>query len=213
MSPHRRTLIATFFLASVAGLAGCGRKSKLPPIGPGQTVLALGDSITFGTGAAPESSFPTVLARLTQWNIVNAGVPGDTSSGALARLPELMREHTPKLVLVSIGGNDFLRRVPPAETRANIRSICQQASGSAQVMLIGIPEFNLLAAVGRSLSDSPMYAEIAKEFNLPLHAGGWAKVLSNPTLRSDSIHANAEGYAQFADGLGETLKTSGLWKS
>jgi acyl-CoA thioesterase-1 len=209
MSLERRTFLAALL---AAGVAGCGRKPRLPALAAGETVLALGDSITFGTGAAPEASYPTVLARLTGWNIVNAGIPGDTSAGALARLPGLLQEHSPKLVLVSIGGNDFLRKVAPAETRANILRICQQASAAAQVVLVGIPEFNLLAAVGRSLGDHAMYGEIAKELKLPLHTGGWAKVLSDPSLRSDAIHANAQGYAKFAEGLAETLKDVGVWK-
>src|SRR5688572_1069256 len=112
-------------LISLAALAACSRQPKLVPVASGATVLALGDSITFGTGATPETSYPSVLAQLTGWKIVNTGVPGDTSAGALARLPGLLQEHAPQLVLVSIGGNDFLRRLPMAETRANIRAICQ----------------------------------------------------------------------------------------
>ena len=59
------------------------------------------------------------LARLTGWNVVNAGISGDTSAGALERLPALLQEHQPRLVVVSIGGNDFLRRMPVADTRSN----------------------------------------------------------------------------------------------
>lgn len=210
MSTSRRL----FLLASLAALAACSRQPKMAAVPPGSTVLALGDSITFGTGAAPETSYPTVLAQLTGWKIVNAGIPGDTSAGALARLPGLLQEHAPQLVIVGIGGNDFLRRFPTAETRANIRAICQQAAaGGAQVLLVGIPEANMLAAVGRSLSDHAMYEELAKELKIPLHAQGWAKVLGNPDLRSDPIHANAQGYAEFAQGLGQTLRKVGLWKS
>lgn len=54
-------------------------------------MLALGDSLTFGTGAAPDASYPAVLAGLTGWRIVNAGVPGDTAAQALERLPESLR--------------------------------------------------------------------------------------------------------------------------
>jgi lysophospholipase L1-like esterase len=200
------------FSLSAAALASCGRKPKLAAVPSGATVLALGDSITFGTGATPEASYPAVLAQLTGWVVVNAGVPGDTSAGALARLPALLQEHSPRLVLVSIGGNDFLRRVPPAETRTNIRSICQQSTAAgAQVLLIGVPGLNAIAAVARMLSDHPMYGELSTELKLPLHEGGWSKVLSDPALRSDPIHANAQGYAAFAQGLAETARTTGLW--
>jgi acyl-CoA thioesterase-1 len=177
----------------------------------GATVLALGDSITFGTGAAPESSYPAVLARLSGWNVVNAGVPGDTSAGALARLPALLKEHSPRLVLVGIGGNDMLRRMPVADTRANIRAICQQAvAAGAQVLLVGIPRPTLMAAAVGSLSDHEMYEEIAGELKLPLHSSGWSTVLADQSLRSDQIHANARGYEAFAAGLLQRLRELGL---
>ena len=209
MPLSRRGLLLS--LASLAVLAACGRQRKLAAVPAGATVLALGDSITFGTGAPPEASYPSVLAGLTGWSIVNAGVPGDTSSGALARLPALMKDHAPKLVLLGIGGNDFLRRVPLAEARANIRALCQQAEAAgAQVLLIAIPEPSALAAVVRSLGDHAMYAEIAGELKLPLHAGGWSTVLSDPALRSDPIHANAQGYEAFARGLAQRLRELGL---
>ena len=209
MHPSRRSLLLA--LAALPLLAACGRKRKLAAVPAGATVLALGDSITFGTGATAETSYPSVIARLTGWNVVNAGVPGDTSAGALARLPELLKEHSPRLVLVGIGGNDFLRRLPLAETRANIRAICEQAvAAGAQVVLIAIPEVSAVAAAMRSLSDHAMYEEIAAETKVPLYAAGWAKVLGDATLRSDPIHANAQGYEAFAKGLVERLRELGL---
>jgi acyl-CoA hydrolase len=192
-------------------LAACRRQPQRTAIPAGATVLALGDSITFGTGAAPEASYPAVLARLSGWNVVNAGVPGDTSAGALARLPQLLRQHSPALVMVSIGGNDFLRHLSAAETRANVRAICQQAAASgAQVLLIAVPEVSALAAMARSLGDHPMYGELASELKLPVYEGGWAKVLSDPALRSDPIHANERGYEVFARGLVDRARELGL---
>lgn len=210
MPIQRRSILLASFCA--AALTACGRKPKLAAVPPGASVLALGDSITWGTGATPESSYPAVLARLTGWDVVNAGIPGDTSAGALTRLPALLKQHSPQLVVVSIGGNDFLRRLPPAETRTNIRSICRQAAAAgAQVLLVGVPAASAMAAVARSLSDHPIYDELRTELKLPMHAGGWAKVLSDPALRSDPIHANARGYAEFAQGLAETARETGLW--
>lgn len=200
----RRVLLSG---ACAAALAACGRKPRLAAVPAGATVLALGDSLTFGTGASsPDASYPAVLARLTGWNVVNAGVPGDTSQGALARLPELLQQHAPALVLVSIGGNDFLRRLPVADTRAHITEICRQAmAGGAQVLLVAIPEASAMAALARSLGDHPLYQEVASGLKIPLHASGWAKVLGDPALRSDAIHANDRGYELFARGLAERV--------
>jgi acyl-CoA thioesterase-1 len=207
MQLRRRPLLA---LALLPLLAACGRKSKQAALPAGSTVLALGDSITFGTGASPETSYPAVLAQLTGWNVVNAGVPGDTSAGARQRLPDLLKEHQPKLVLVSIGGNDFLRRLPEADTRANIAAICSEsAAAGAQVLLISVPQASAIAHVARSLSDHALYETLAKELKVPLHAGGWSGVLSDPALRSDAIHANAKGYAQFAESVARTARSVG----
>lgn len=206
--PMRRRL---FLAACAVTLAACGRQRKMDSVPAGAVVLALGDSLTWGTGATPETSYPAVLAGLTAWQVVNAGVPGDTSAAALARLPGLLQEHSPRLVIVGIGGNDFLRRLPPAETRANIRAICQQATASgAQVLLVGIPELSMLAAIARSLGDHPMYGELAAELDVPLHGGGWARVLGDAALRSDAIHANAPGYEAFARGLAARARELGL---
>lgn len=208
MPSRRRLLLA---VAGGLALAACGRRRKMEGLPAGAVVLALGDSLTWGTGATPDTSYPAVLAGLTGWQVVNAGVPGDTSAAALARLPALLQEHSPRLVIVGIGGNDFLRRLPPAETRDNIRRICRDAAASgAQVLLVAIPELSMLAAVARSLSDHPMYEELATELGVPLHEGGWAKVLGDPALRSDAIHANAQGYEAFARGLSARARELGL---
>jgi lysophospholipase L1-like esterase len=184
-------------------------RSRALPVGA--VVLALGDSITFGTGASPDVAYPVVLSRLTGWHVVNAGVPGDTSAQALARTPGLLSQHAPQLVLLGIGGNDFLRRLPEADTRAHIRGIVELSlAAGAQVMLIAVPRPSLMAASIGSLTDHPMYAELAEALNLPLQRQGWSEVLSDERLRSDAIHANAQGYEQFARSLITTARAAGL---
>ena len=192
-------------------LAGCGRsQGKAQPVPAGSTVLALGDSLTYGTGASAETSYPTVLAELTGWNVVNAGVPGDTSAQALAREPALLAEHQPKLVIVSIGGNDFLRKLPESDTRTHVHAICRQAlDAGAQVLLVAVPRATLAAALGQ-MTDHPLYAEVAKDLKIPLVRDAWGEVLSKPELRSDTVHANAKGYEQFASSVQGTAAAVGL---
>lgn len=194
-----------------AALAGCGRDNKTAqPVPPGSTVLALGDSLTFGTGASAETSYPTVLAGLTGWNVVNAGVPGDTSAQALARLPALLAEHQPKLVIVSIGGNDFLRKLPESDTRTHVHAICKQAlAAGAQVLLVAVPRATVAAALGQ-MTDHALYAEVAKDLKIPLQREAWGEVLAQPDLRADAVHANARGYAQFARSVQGTAAAVGL---
>ena len=207
----RRRIVLATVLAPLALLAGCGRKApRAQAVPPGATVLALGDSLTAGVGASASTAYPAVLQGLTSWKVVNAGVSGDTSAQALARLPALLQAHQPALVIVSIGGNDFLRRQSTSDTRAHIQKICEQALASgAQVLLVAVPGFSLMAAAGQ-LSDHALYAELADALKIPLHAKGWSSVLADERLRSDAIHANAAGYAQFTQGLVATLKSSGL---
>ena len=207
----RRALLLA--LAAMAPLAGCGkRKPPTVQAWPGGTaVLALGDSITHGSGAAPEAAYPAQLAALTGWNVVNGGVPGDTSARVLERLPALLAEHKPALVIVSAGGNDFLRHVPEAETLSNLRRVVAiSREAGAQVLLVAVPRPTLAAAVGAGLSDHPLYDKLAAELALPLHAGGWAYVLGDEKFKSDQIHANAAGYRAFAEGLVTTLRVTGL---
>ena len=213
-----RSVTRRGFAARVGGaglllvtLAGCGRDKKTAqPVPPGSTVLALGDSLTFGTGASAETSYPAVLAGLTGWNVVNAGVSGDTSAQALARLPALLAEHRPKLVIVSIGGNDFLRKLPESDTRANVHAACKLALESgAQVLLVAVPRATVAAALGQ-MTDHALYAEVAKDLNIPLQREGWGEVLAQAELRSDQVHANAKGYAQFARSVQGTAAAAGL---
>jgi len=208
--PSRRVCLGATLAALVAA---CGRKpaaigAALPA---GSTVLALGDSITHGTGGDPTAAYPTQLAALSGWNVINGGVPGDTAELALARLPALLAEHQPALVIVSIGGNDFLRRVSQEATAAAIRqAIALSRAAGAQVLLVAVPQPSIGAALGVGLSDHPLYETLARELQLPLHAGGWSRVLGDEKLRSDQIHANAAGYRAFAQGLVATLRDNGF---
>lgn len=206
----RRRLLA--LLPTAALLAACGKRApKARPIATGAAVLALGDSLTSGVGADAATAYPAVLQALTGWQVVNGGVSGDTTAQALARLPALLEAHRPLLAIVGIGGNDFLRQMSAAAAKDNIRAICRAATAAgAQVMLVAVPQFSLLAASTGRLTDHPLYAELAGELQLPLYEGGWAEVLGNASLRSDQVHANAQGYRQFAEGLAKRLRQAGL---
>ena len=194
-------------------IAACG-KQRTPAaraISAGSTVLALGDSLTSGVGADASTAYPAVLHELTGWQVINGGVSGETSAQALVRTPTLLKEHRPELVILSIGGNDFLRQMSAVGAKDNIRLICEAATASgAQTLLVAIPQFSLLAASTGRLTDHPLYAELADEMKLPLYSNGWAEVLADASLRSDQIHANAQGYRRFAEGLTAQLRASGL---
>ena len=203
---RRQFLIGSAILA----LAACGkRRNRSQALPKGSAVLALGDSLTYGYGAAPTAAYPVQLAGLTGCKVINVGVSGDTTADALARLPELMGQH-PKLVIISIGGNDFLRKLPESTTRANIGKIIQTVqAANIPAVLVAIPHFTVGALFGK-LSDHPLYHEIAEQYRIPLLSGAWSEILGDKDLKSDQIHANAEGYRKFAELLKAFLEEQGL---
>ena len=208
VSIKRRRFLLLFPAMAVAG---CGKKQRLPAIPAGSSVLAFGDSVTFGTGAAPGEDWPTLLASMTGWNIRNAGLPGDTAAAGKARLDSLLAEQVPALVIITIGGNDFLRRRPANEVKEDIRQMIRSSrSAGAQVVLVGVPELSLLAVVAGKPEDSPVYAQLARDEGVLLIPDVFSNVLGQPDLCADRIHPNAEGYRQMASGILAGLRVSGL---
>ncbi len=204
-----------FIVICILFLTACGGdKPEYAAIPQGATVLILGDSLSYGTGANLDPNtgedYPALLAKATGWNIINEGVPGDTSAGGLARLPSLLEQHQPKLLIVELGGNDLLRQISPADISQNLNSILALAKArGVQTILVAIPEINALKAAVGSLSDHPLYETLAKETNTPLIPDVFSDVLSDRTLKADQIHANAKGYAVVSEKFGEKLKELG----
>ena len=201
-------LIAPRFGAFVAVLlllaSGCGQQAKLPPIAPLSVVLAFGDSLTYGTGANEDESYPAQLAKRTGWRVVREGVPGEVSESGLARLPALLEEHRPRLLLLCHGGNDFLRRLPKEKAAENLRAMIRLAKArGVEVLLIGTPE------PGLTVTPAAFYAEIAKEFHIPYEGDVLSKILRDGSLKSDQIHPNAQGYRLMAERVYDLLKKAG----
>ncbi|MSP98774.1 MAG: arylesterase [Betaproteobacteria bacterium] len=186
-------------LAALAVLAsGCVQHPKLPPLATDAVVLAFGDSLTYGTGANEEESYPAQLARGAR------RVPGEVSAAGLARLPAALDEHRPRLLLLCHGGNDFLRRLPNEQAAENLRAMIRQAKNrSIDVLLIGTPE------IGLTLTPPEFYAAIAKQFGIPYEGDVLTKILRNDDLKSDQVHPNVQGYRLMAKRVAELLRKSG----
>ena len=191
-------------LFCTALLAGCGKGPQLATLGNNDVVLAFGDSLTFGTGASPAESYPAQLQSLIGRKVVNAGVPGEISGDGLQRLPEVLEEVQPKLLILCHGGNDFLRKQSEAVAAANVRAMITLARDKGiGVVLIATPK------PGLSLSPPDFYAEIAKEFAIPFNDDALKSILRDNNLKSDLIHPNARGYAQIAERVAQLLRKSG----
>ena len=209
LESKRRSLIGLLALVVLPG--ACGKTLKLAAIAPGKTVLAFGDSVTFGTGAAPGEGWPSQLARLTGWRIENAGTPGDPAEAGKERIQALLDEHRPALVIIEMGGNDFLRRRPPKAVKEDLRHILQTVRKTgAQVVLVAVPELSLLGVVARKPADSPIYRELAEEEGIAVVSDVFSDILARPELCADQIHPNAAGYQQMASGIYSSLKKVGL---
>ncbi len=185
-------------------LAACGSRAKSPPLPADAKVLAFGDSLTFGTGAVPEQSYPAVLQGLIGREIVNAGVPGETSAEGLARLPDLLDEHQPALLILCHGGNDFLRNLAEKGVAANVRAMVELArERGIGVVLIAVPKFGL------TLSPPEFYETIAEEFSLPAEMDTLSRIIRDRELKSDTVHPNAAGYRLLAEAVAERLRAAG----
>jgi len=177
---------------------------KLSPLGANDVIVAFGDSLTYGTGAKEEESYPAVLAQLIGRKVVRSGVPGETTIGGLSRLEDVIDEHKPALMIVSLGGNDMLRKVPDTEIKENLRKIIRtiRARGIG-VVLFGVPKPALIT------SAPEFYQELAKEFSVPYEGKIVTDVLYSPSEKSDSIHPNAKGYRRMAEAFAALLKKAG----
>jgi lysophospholipase L1-like esterase len=201
--PRFGALLAAALLALMF-VSGCGQKAKLAALPADAVVLAFGDSLTYGTGASEAESYPAQLAQLTGRRVVREGVPGEVSAVGLKRLPGVLDEHQPRLLLLCHAGNDFLRRLPAAEAAANVRAMIRLAqSRGIEVLLIGTPE------PGFTLSPASFYAEIAAEMRIPYEGEVLSKILRDSALKADQVHPNAAGYKLMAQRVYELLKKSG----
>ncbi|MEP1596511.1 MAG: GDSL-type esterase/lipase family protein, partial [Halieaceae bacterium] len=141
----------------------------------------------------------------------NAGIPGDTAREARSRLAALLDQHRPGLVIIELGGNDFLRKYSTDSVRESLRDIVRQSRESGAItVLVGVPQFSLLRATAGALSDSPIYEALAEEEGVLLAADVFSDVLSEEALRADPIHPNAVGYEQMATELVALFRQWGL---
>jgi lysophospholipase L1-like esterase len=193
-----------FLAALLCLLAACGDGPKLRPIPADAVVLAFGDSLTHGTGAAESEAYPARLEALIGRRVVRAGVPGEVTAQALARLPGALDEYAPHLLILCIGGNDFLQRLNREQAAANVREMVRLArSRGIDVLLVGTPE------PGLAVSPPAFYSDIAAETRIPYEGKVIGEVLRDAALKSDPIHPNAGGYRMIAERLAGVLRKSG----
>jgi len=183
-------------LVGVLALCACEHSPHLSQLSADATVVAFGDSLTHGNGAPAGEAYPDVLAGLLGVPVINAGVPGETTSEGLARLPKVLEEDHPDLLILCEGGNDFLRRQDQTRLFANLRAMVVLArEAGAEVVLVGVPQLGLF------LDTHPGYEQLAEELKLPYEGEIVAELLSDRDFKSDTIHPNVAGYRRMAEAI------------
>ena len=166
------------------------------------TILAMGDSLTYGFGVSPHESYPSLLSLLTGIKVINAGINGETSSEGLQRLPSVFHDSSIKFMILCFGGNDIMQRLPMKQLKANLKNMIHLAKEkNIAVLLVSVPNISLFG-----LSPLNLYEEVADEESIPLLSGMLANILENPSLKSDQIHPNALGYKQMAERIYKKLQ-------
>jgi acyl-CoA thioesterase-1 len=189
-------------------LAACSSHHRVPQLShlaTDATILAFGDSLTFGSGVTPPESYPAQLAQLTGRKVVNAGVPGEISADGRQRLATTLDDEHPDLVILCLGGNDMLRHLDKDQMKANLSGMIREIRGRGiPVVLIAVPYPTLF-----NLKANPVYDELAREYSLPVENELLPKILGDRSRKSDEIHPNAQGYRELAESLAKLLRDAG----
>ncbi|ENX15193.1 MULTISPECIES: arylesterase [Acinetobacter] len=187
---QKTRLLPYFFLLSLC----------LIPLGvSAKTIMILGDSLSAGYGIQPQQGWVHLLQKRLeqqypkQHKVVNASVSGETTSGALARLPKLLQTHRPDLVVIELGGNDGLRGQPPQMIQKNLASLIQQSQkAKAKVIVFGIkmpPNYG--QAYSKAFENN--YKVVSQQYKVKLLPFFMQGVAGNKTLmQKDLIHPNAK---------------------
>jgi len=190
-------LFVCFFLLSC-------QKAPYGEIPASGTILAFGDSLTYGYNVEKEHSYPAVLAALSGRKVVNAGVSGEVTADGLKRLTKLLDENRYDFLILLEGGNDILRNLPRQQTRDNLAAMIELArQHGLPVLLIAVPEKSLLAR------PAPFYQELSDTHAVPLMDSLIGSLLKKTQYKSDSVHFNEAGYREMAKDIHSTLKKLG----
>ncbi len=197
--------IQVFLVSCVLSiLIACGSSNDLPRLSSSAVILSFGDSLTKGKGADDHQSYPAILQNLTNRKVINAGINGEISEEGLNRLPALLEQHSPDLLILCHGGNDILQKRDLNIMGENVRKmIAMAAQRNIPVMLLGVPRPGLF------LSSDEIYSKIADETGVVFIEDLIPDVLSDKSLKSDIAHPNSNGYEQIAKTIYDVLQDHG----
>ena len=179
------------------------------------TILIIGDSLSAGLGVAYNQSWPSLLQDRLNKNgytiqVVNAGISGDTTAGGNERLPKLLSQYAPEIVVIELGGNDGLRGTSIDSIESNLRSMIKAAlDRDAQIILIGM---QLPPNYGNAYATSfqNLFPTLASEYELVLVERLIQRMMNEvwqqSLMQMDGIHPNAKGHVQIENLIWDSLE-------
>ncbi len=192
-------IVSLFFFVTA-----CGGNTTLSPLAEDAVILAFGDSITYGIGAAKGESYPEILEAIIHRQVIRSGAPGELTAEGLRRLPGVLDKYRPALLLLCHGGNDLMRKTGDAAASENLKAMVGLAlERGIEVVLIAVPN------PGISMTPPDFYKDVAREFSIPYEGRLLKAILSDKQLKADYIHPNAKGYRLMGEGLFELLREGG----
>ncbi len=182
---------------------GCN-PAKLTLLPQNGTILAFGDSLTIGKGVDISDSYPGILAELSGRKVINAGITGEETSEGLLRLPIILKDTKPDLIILLEGGNDILRDRDLTLIKNNLSKMIELAHNlDISIILVGVPDKNLAA------NSAGIYRELSEKYNLVLEENIIKTLLINPEYKYDDHHFNEKGYRLLAETLYKLLHDNG----
>ena len=167
----------------------------------GENIICFGDSLTYGTGASKGMDYPSQLSGLIGKPVINAGIPGDTTTSALSRLERDVLSRSPKIVIITLGGNDLMRGVSREEAFRNLKTMIVSVQGRGALVIVGGID---LSFRGRGFSEG--YRKVSEDTGAVLVPDVLKDILGNSARMSDPIHPNDAGYAVMAAYFREAIK-------
>ena len=159
-----------------------------------QTIVCFGDSLTSGTGAGKEMDYPSQLSKMIGKSVINAGLPGDTTAGAMQRLERDVLIKAPDIVLITLGGNDLKNGVAKERAFENLRIIVESIQNTGAKVILGGLKIPI-----RDRGFGRAYQKLADDTGAILIPNMLEGIMGNRNLMSDPIHPNDAGYKIIAE--------------
>ena len=197
-----KNLVSSWMIIAGAVFFLCGCEARIAHRdSQGTTIVCFGDSLTAGYGAEKGKDYPSVLRDQVDLPVVNAGVSGDTTAGALGRLDSDVLSRDPKIVIITLGGNDFLYKVPKDETLKNMGEIVDRIQSRGAMVVLAAVQTGLW---GDAYAED--YKKLGRQKRFVVIPNVLQGILFNPRYKYDQIHPNSEGYRIMAERIYRKIK-------